>query len=174
MSLCITLKKPTINAQLNNFTISLYLQICPFSFIYHFWLITLIINILIHSSPMHPFSTPWKHQKTLWYFYIFRGWKKGPLGTNGLNLLLGTSLLLHLMTVHFVNRFCNNTVITYVLGNYRDLYEYYKFRTNQLTWNRSLYDSNTSFKKYCFKFKIPIRVTPSQLLFHKKFFTFTT
>ena len=28
---------------------------------------------------MHPSSTPWKH--------IFRGWRKGPLGTNGLIIL---------------------------------------------------------------------------------------
>ena len=29
--------------------------------------------ILTHSFPIHPFSTPWKHQKTLWFSHIFRG-----------------------------------------------------------------------------------------------------
>ena len=33
---------------------------------------------------MYPFSTPWKHQKTLRFVNVFRGWRKGVLGTNGL------------------------------------------------------------------------------------------
>ena len=33
---------------------------------------------------MHPFSTPWKHQKTLRFSDAFMGWRKGALGTNGL------------------------------------------------------------------------------------------
>ena len=41
-------------------------------------------NRLTHSFLMHPFSTPWKHQKTLRFSDIFRGQKKGALGTNGL------------------------------------------------------------------------------------------
>ena len=35
---------------------------------------------LIHLLPMHPFSTPWKHQKTLWFSDVLRGWGKGALG----------------------------------------------------------------------------------------------
>ena len=35
---------------------------------------------------MHPFSTPWKHQKTL--VYVFRGYRKAALGTNGLNNII--------------------------------------------------------------------------------------
>ena len=38
---------------------------------------------LTHSSPMHLFSTPWKHQKT-WFSDVFREQRKGALGTNGL------------------------------------------------------------------------------------------
>ena len=34
---------------------------------------------------MHPFSTPWKHQKTLRFSDVFRRQRKGALGTNGLN-----------------------------------------------------------------------------------------
>ena len=33
---------------------------------------------------MHPFSTPLKHQKTVWFSDVFRGLKKGALETNGL------------------------------------------------------------------------------------------
>ena len=29
--------------------------------------------LLTHSIQMHPFSTPWKHQKTLRFFYFFKG-----------------------------------------------------------------------------------------------------
>ena len=36
---------------------------------------------------MHPFSTPWKHQKTLWFSDVFKGYRKGALGTNGLSKL---------------------------------------------------------------------------------------
>ena len=36
-------------------------------------------NIITHSFPMHPFSTPWKHQKTL-RFYCFQGVEKGCIG----------------------------------------------------------------------------------------------
>ena len=37
---------------------------------------------------MHPFSTPWKQQKTVKFSNVFRGYKKGALGTNGLNKLI--------------------------------------------------------------------------------------
>ena len=33
---------------------------------------------------MHPFSTPWKRQKTFRFFWRFQGIGKGALGTNGL------------------------------------------------------------------------------------------
>ena len=32
---------------------------------------------LTHSFPMHPFSTPWKHQKCLKTSDLFSGYKKG-------------------------------------------------------------------------------------------------
>ena len=44
----------------------------------------MILYTLTHSFPMHPFSTPWKHQKTLRFSDVFRGQRKGALGTNGL------------------------------------------------------------------------------------------
>ena len=40
---------------------------------------------LTHSFPVHPFSTLWKHQKTLRFSDVFRGYRKGALGTNGLS-----------------------------------------------------------------------------------------
>ena len=49
-----------------------YLQHCYF------------LVVLTRLFPMHPFSTPWKHQKTVRFSDIFRGWKKGALKTNGL------------------------------------------------------------------------------------------
>ena len=42
---------------------------------------------LTHSFPMHPFSTPWKQQKTVRFSDIFRGQRKGALGANGLRYL---------------------------------------------------------------------------------------
>ena len=44
---------------------------------------------LTHFLSMHPFSTPWKHQKTIRFLNVlrvsvFRGYRKGALGTKGL------------------------------------------------------------------------------------------
>ena len=52
-----------------------------------FWTLKFYFGItllLTHSLPMHPFSTPWKHQKTERFSDVFRGLRKGALGTNGL------------------------------------------------------------------------------------------
>ena len=38
---------------------------------------------------MDPFSTPWKHKKTVRFSDAFRGQRKGALGTNGLNIYKG-------------------------------------------------------------------------------------
>ena len=48
------------------------------------------VTALTHSFPMHPFSTPWKHQKTLRFSDVFRGQKKCAFGTNGLGLNVKT------------------------------------------------------------------------------------
>ena len=41
-----------------------------------------IENILTHLLPMHFFSNPWKHQKTVRLSDVFRVQRKGALGTN--------------------------------------------------------------------------------------------
>ena len=46
----------------------------------------LIVNVFTHSFPMHPFSTPWKHQKAVRFSNVFWGWRKSALGANRLNL----------------------------------------------------------------------------------------
>ena len=38
--------------------------------------ITFFFNILTHSFSMQPFSTPWKHQRTVIFSEVFRGRKK--------------------------------------------------------------------------------------------------
>ena len=40
---------------------------------------------LTHPFPMHPFYTPWKHQITLPFSDVFRGYTKDALGTNELS-----------------------------------------------------------------------------------------
>ena len=47
-------------------------------------MLTVLCYILTHSFPKHPFSAPWKHRKTVRFSNVFRGLRKGPLGTNGL------------------------------------------------------------------------------------------
>ena len=50
----------------------------------NFWVFfqdTCIIRYtLTHLFPMHPFSKPWKHQKTLRFSDVFRGAEKGCIG----------------------------------------------------------------------------------------------
>ena len=41
--------------------------------------------ILTYSFPMHPFSTPWKHQKTLRFSDVFNGVQKGCIGKEWVN-----------------------------------------------------------------------------------------
>ena len=59
----------------------------------YFW-ITSLLNIVLHKHyvkismthllSMHPFSTPWKRQKNLRFSDVFRGQRKGALGTNAI------------------------------------------------------------------------------------------
>ena len=49
---------------------------------------------------MNPFSTSWKHQKTVRFSDVFRGQRKGALGANALRLL--KELLPLLSTARFV------------------------------------------------------------------------
>ena len=42
---------------------------------------------LTHLFPVHPFSSPQEHQKTVLFSDVFREWRKGALGTNGLKAL---------------------------------------------------------------------------------------
>ena len=49
--------------------------------------ITVKINGLTHSFPTHPFYTPWKYLKTVRFSDVFRGYRKGALGTNELKAI---------------------------------------------------------------------------------------
>ena len=42
------------------------------------------ILVLTHYSPVLPFYTPWKHQKTFRFSDVFRGYRKATPGCNGL------------------------------------------------------------------------------------------
>ena len=44
----------------------------------------MVFITLTFSFPMHPFSSPWKHQQTVRFSDVLRGWRKDALGTNGL------------------------------------------------------------------------------------------
>ena len=62
---------------------------CP-----NFW------KLLTHSFPMHPFSTPWKHQKTLRFSDVLRRQRKDALGTNGLTDVVVMVFLFYLFKTH--------------------------------------------------------------------------
>ena len=79
-------------------------------------------RLLVLHFLMHPFSTPWTHLKTV-RFSVFRGWRKGALGTNGLRCyhpktILRTTIFLKVQSSVFhirkkrpkisVNRFIHN------------------------------------------------------------------
>ena len=44
-------------------------------------------SIITHLFPMHPFSSPWKHQKNLRFFWCFQGEEKGCIGNKWVNIL---------------------------------------------------------------------------------------
>ena len=48
------------------------------------------VHSLTHSFPMHPFSTPWKHQKTVKVFWPFQGTEKGCTGNEWVNSIIST------------------------------------------------------------------------------------
>ena len=48
------------------------------------------------SFPMHPFSTPWKHQKTVRFSEVFEGVEKGSTG-------MGEYLLLKSINIRLIN-----------------------------------------------------------------------
>ena len=49
------------------------------------------LQFLTHFFLMHPFSTPWKHQKTFRLSDVLRRQRKGALGINGLSSAFRTS-----------------------------------------------------------------------------------
>ena len=49
------------------------------------WVNVRVRTILTYSFPMHPFSTPWKRQKTVRFSNVFKEYRKGASGTNVLN-----------------------------------------------------------------------------------------
>ena len=50
-------------------------------------------QVLTHLFPMHPFSTAWKHQKTLQFSHVFRGKRKGYIGNKWVKQLLVLKIL---------------------------------------------------------------------------------
>ena len=57
---------------------------------------------------MHPFSTPWKYEKTLPFSDVFgRGERKGALGTNGLSEKTRVSIKQNPTTVTKSDKSCN-------------------------------------------------------------------
>ena len=75
--------KPTFAFHIDT-VISFSLQ---FKWLVFKWNVTMISNGLTHSSLMHPFSTPWKHKKTVRFSDVFRGKRRSTLGTNWLMCL---------------------------------------------------------------------------------------
>ena len=57
------------------------------NYIYKKRLLTSQLIQKLKPFPMHSFPTPWKHPKTAKLFDIFRGQRKGALGTKGLKTL---------------------------------------------------------------------------------------
>ena len=52
--------------------------------VHQFVVPALFLEILTHLFRIHPFCTSWKHQKTVRFSDVFREYRKGALGKNGL------------------------------------------------------------------------------------------
>ena len=69
------------------------IEMCEVNLTQKLWKFLIIRNLRIrgltrkkvaHLFPMHLFSAPWEHQKTVSFSDVFRSWRKGALETNGL------------------------------------------------------------------------------------------
>ena len=63
---------------------------------------------LTHSFPVHLFSTPGKHHKTLLFLDVFKRYRKGALGRNGLiYIFLACISSANIMKMHEAKLFLN-------------------------------------------------------------------
>ena len=59
---------------------------------------------------MHPFSTPWKHKKTVSFSDVFKGQRKGALGTNEwINLTISSCEFLGPCQTSMMDHFWENS-----------------------------------------------------------------
>ena len=102
-----------------------------------------LASTLMHLFPMHPFSTPWKYQKNLRFPDVFRGQRKGALGTN----------MLIIFVTHVVSKICyclmssrrRNSIVLFLLN------------TNIIcVRNIVKYHISLKFETYCKNFKFQI------------------
>ena len=62
---------------------------------------------LTHSFPMHPFSTPWKHQKNRKVFWCFLGVEKGFIWNERVNKYIRfCQVLLRLYYISYFSKLC--------------------------------------------------------------------
>ena len=57
----------------------MYICVCVYIYIYRHT----HTHTIFHFCSQYPFLTPGKHQKTLRFSDVFKGYRKGALGTNG-------------------------------------------------------------------------------------------
>ena len=60
------------------------------------------LRLLTHSFPMHPFSTLWKHQKTVRFSDIFRGVEKGCTGNEWVNKYMHSIFFLTMLSPNVI------------------------------------------------------------------------
>ena len=68
---------------------------------------------------MQPFPTLWKHQQTLWFSDVFRGYRKGALATNWLKETTRCNRFrqMHLIVVKNKNHTCFTTTKSVIIEN---------------------------------------------------------
>ena len=80
---------------------------------------------LIHLFPVQPFSTPWTYQKSGRFSDVFRGYRKGALGTIRLKLIVAEHCLKYAriqvfsgqyFPVYRLNRRCWSVLVVYIVN----------------------------------------------------------
>ena len=116
--------------------------------------VTMSHVVLTNSFLMHPFSIPWKHQKTLWFSDVFRELRKSALGANRFlsdwNGIQPQNHWVHKQALNHLKSEIFNILFLFPRET-PGKFQHWHNRANNLT-SPKLFVGNSYCEKYCFWF----------------------
>ena len=99
----------------------------------------LVFWILNLFHPMVSFNTPWEHQETSGFFYVFRGLRKIPVALHGLMLLNPSSVWGGIMQKRFSHLFAWDLLTDLMVGFNEKYHKKFPF-LKKVFWNQIAYN----------------------------------